>query len=73
MEGVCTYPGPRHYTRQEVADSIKAGNEWYAHVDGGAPARIRTISHCPRCAAAPYLTTRADELPTSHLDALREC
>lgn len=73
IEGVCTYPVPRHYSRQEVADSIRAGNEWYSHVDGGPPARIRTLASCPRCSTAPYLTTRADDLPESHLDALEAC
>lgn len=73
IEGVCTYPVPHHYTRQQVADSIKAGNEWYTHVDGSAPARIRTIAACPRCSAAPYLTTRTDDLAERHLDALPDC
>ena len=74
LEGVCTYPVPHHYTRQQVADSIKAGNEWYSHVDGSAPARIWTSAGCPHCSAAPYITTtRADDRAESHLDALPAC
>jgi hypothetical protein len=73
IEALCTYPVPRRYSRREVADSIKAGHEWYAHVAGGSPALVRSIATCPRCTAAPYLTTRRDDLADSQLDLLPEC
>ena len=45
VAGVCTTTG-LHYTRQEVVDSINAGNVWRTSA-GGFEATITTTSFCP--------------------------
>lgn len=44
IEGVCTSAGT-HYTRQEVVDSINAGNTWKTSADG-YEATIATMAYC---------------------------
>ena len=58
IEGVCTIAGV-HYTRQQVVDSITAGDTWKTSTDG-YPATIETVVFCPKsgCHASPYITTR---------------
>jgi hypothetical protein len=73
IEGVCTYPDGTHATRAAVVRSINAENEWYTHVNGVRQARIRPIRQCPRCAAVPYITTRADDELDDTLDDLLPC
>ena len=59
IEGLCLASGS-HFTRREVAASIAAGNDWLASL-GGGEARIRAAPSCPRCDAAPYITTAPDD------------
>ena len=73
IEGVCLYSSKVHYTRAAVVASINSGNMWYTHVNGAKQARIRPITRCPRCSAAPYITTRADNEVDNNLDNLPEC
>ena len=62
IEGVVT-DADVHYTRQEVVDSICAGNVWKTQADG-FEAVIEAIPYCPQgiCLATPYLRTH----PESH-------
>ncbi|MEW6223015.1 MAG: DUF3892 domain-containing protein [Chloroflexota bacterium] len=74
IEGVCTVDGT-HYTRREVVDSIARGNVWTTRSASGSTAVIRPINYCPapRCIAAPYITTRADNQKDDNLENLPPC
>jgi hypothetical protein len=73
IEGVCT-AGNAHYTRAEVAQSIKAGNAWHTSADGYS-ATIEVINYCPRagCLASPYLRTNPDKTTKDNLENLDRC
>ena len=73
IEGVCT-SGGAHYTRRQVVDSIRAGNQWVTSA-GGREATIREVSYCPvgSCMAAPYITTRPDSSKDDNLENLPHC
>lgn len=63
-----------HYTRQEVVDSINAGNTWKTKADG-CEAVIEPMSCCPRsgCLAKPYIRTNPDSTNKDNLENLGEC
>jgi len=73
IEGVCTDAGS-HYTRQQVVDSINAGNTWKTSADGYS-ATIETISYCPKdsCLATPYFKTKPDSTKKDNLENLDLC
>jgi hypothetical protein len=71
IEGVCVESGT-HYTRQEVVDSIQAGNTWQTKADG-YEATIEPISNCPKCTAAPYIRTNPDSTEKDNLENLDRC
>ncbi len=73
IEGVCTDAGV-HYTRQQVVDSIKAGNVWKTSA-GGYSATITTLTYCPKpeCYAKPYIKTNPDSTKLDNLENLPEC
>lgn len=73
IEGVCT-EGGTHYTRQEVVDSINAGNTWKTKANG-YEAIITTITYCPKanCLAKPYIRTNPDSTQADNLENLPEC
>jgi len=73
IEGVCTSSGT-HYTRQEVVDSIKAGNTWKTSADG-YEATIATMTYCPKtnCLAKPYIKTNPDSTKKDNLENLDSC
>lgn len=73
IEGVCTSTGT-HYTRQQVVDSINAGNTWKTDA-GGYSATIETIAYCPkpRCLAKPYIKTKPDSTKKDNLENLEPC
>lgn len=73
IEGVCTTAGV-HYTRKQVVDSIKAGNEWKTSADGYT-ATISVITYCPRseCMATPYIKTNPDSTKKDNLENLDPC
>jgi hypothetical protein len=73
IEGVCVESGA-HYTRQEVVDSIKAGNAWKTKA-GGYEATIEAISYCPKagCLAKPYIKTNPDSTKKDNLENLDRC
>ena len=74
IEGVCTSDSV-HHTRRQVVDSIKAGSVWVTRSPSGNTAVIRPINYCPapRCTAAPYITTRADNQKDDNLENLPPC
>lgn len=71
IEGVCTNAG-LHYTRQEVVDSLGAGNSWKTQ-SGIVEATIHPMAKCPRCSATPYITTNPDGTKVDNLDNLPAC
>lgn len=73
IEGVCTASGT-HYTRQEVVDSINAGNTWKTQADG-YEATIKVMSYCPQasCLAKPYIETKRDSTKKDNLEYLDPC
>jgi hypothetical protein len=73
IEGVCTSSGI-HYTRQEVVDSINAGNTWKTSSDG-YEATIATVAYCPKtnCYAKPYIKTNPDSTKKDNLENLDRC
>lgn len=60
-----------HYTRQEVVDSIWAGNVWKTQAEG-YEAVIEPVPYCPQgiCLAAPYLKTNPDSPGKDNLENL---
>jgi hypothetical protein len=72
LEGVITDAGI-HYTRQEVVNSINAGNSWRTSA-GGYSATITTMSYCPQsvCLAKPYIKTNPDSSRVDNLENLPE-
>jgi hypothetical protein len=54
---LCT-PGPIRYTRQEVIDSIRAGENWQTLVHASG-AEIHIVKECPHegCSLSPYIAT----------------
>lgn len=73
IEGVCTDAGV-HYSRQQVVDSINAGNTWKTSADG-YEATITTMSYCPKanCLAKPYIKTNPDSTKKDNLENLDRC
>lgn len=73
IEGVCTDDGT-HYTRQQVVDSINAGNTWRTSA-GGYEATIKVVKYCPNsyCLEAPYIETNPDSTTMDNLDNLPRC
>ena len=73
IEGVCTDAGT-HYTRQQVVDSINAGNTWKTSADGYS-ATIGVLSYCPKsnCLAKPYIKTKPDSTKKDNLENLDAC
>lgn len=72
LEGVITTAGI-HYTRNEVVNSIAAGNTWMTSA-GGYSATIRSVSYCPKgsCLAKPYIQTNPDSTKLDNLENLPE-
>ncbi len=72
IEGVITDDGT-HYTRQQVASSIDAGNVWKTSADGYT-ATIRNVTYCHHasCYASPYLATNPDSSKKDNLENLPE-
>lgn len=73
IEGVCT-SSSNHHTRQDVVNSIRAGNTWVTSASG-REAVIRPMTYCPGsgCLASPYITTRADNSKDDNLENLPRC
>jgi hypothetical protein len=73
IEGVCTTSGA-HYTRQEVVDSLRAGNTWITSAHG-QEAVIQETRHCPRtgCGATPYIRTAPTSPTRDSLEDLPRC
>ena len=73
IEGVCTDANV-HYTRQQVVDSIKAGDTWKTSADGYS-ATIETLAFCPKpnCLAKPYIKTKPDSTRKDNLENLDVC
>lgn len=73
IEGVCTSNGT-HFTRQQVVDSINAGNVWKTSA-GGYEATIKPIAYCPKsgCLAKPYIKTNPDGTTKDNLENLDIC
>lgn len=73
IEGVCTSDGA-HYTRQQVVDSIDAGNTWKTSADG-YEATIEKMAYCPRgkCYGKPYIKTKPDSTKKDNLENLDRC
>jgi hypothetical protein len=73
IEGVCTSDGT-HFTRQEVVDSIDAGNTWKTNADG-YEATIEMMKFCPKanCLANPYIKTKPDSTKKDNLENLDRC
>jgi hypothetical protein len=73
IEGVFTTDGT-HYTRQQVVDSIDAGNTWKTRA-GGYEATIETMTYCPAraCLAKPYIKTKPDSTKKDNLEDLDRC
>jgi hypothetical protein len=61
------------YTRQQVVDSINAGNTWKSS-GGGLTATIKAKSYCPKvnCYAKPYIETNPDSSKLDNLENLPE-
>jgi Protein of unknown function (DUF3892) len=72
LEGVITSAG-NHYTRQQVVDSINAGNTWRTTA-GGYTATIHTVGYChrPACYAKPYIATNPNSSTLDNLENLPE-
>ena len=70
---VCT-PGPIHYTRQEVIDSIREGDGWKT-LANGARAEIRIVESCTvrGCSLSPYIATNPDGTGVDNLENLNPC
>ena len=73
IEGVCTSNGT-HFTRQQVVNSINAGNVWKSSA-GGFEATIETMMYCPKagCYATPYIKTKPDSTKKDNLENLDLC
>lgn len=74
IAGVCTDDGS-YYTRQQVVDSINAGNTWKTSADG-YEAVIEPIAYCNQsstCFANPYIRTNPDSTKKDNLENLDEC
>lgn len=73
IAGVCTSNGT-YYTRQQVVDSIDAGNTWKTSADG-YEAVIRKRAYCPvaTCLAKPYIETNRDSTKKDNLENLDPC
>lgn len=73
IESVCSSDGT-HYTRQQVVDSINAGNTWKTSADG-YEATIEVIALCskPNCLAKPYIKTKPDSTKKDNLENLDHC
>jgi hypothetical protein len=73
IEGVCMSDNT-HYTRQQVVDSIDAGNTWKTSA-GGYEATIETLKFCPKanCLAQPYIKTLPDSMKKDNLENLDLC
>jgi hypothetical protein len=73
VEGVCTDAG-EHRTREQVVESIMAGNVWQTAAHGYA-VTITTMSFCPapKCLASPYLRTDPDSTTLDNLENLPDC
>jgi hypothetical protein len=73
IEGICTTDGT-HYTRQQVVDSIDAGNTWKTSADG-YEATIEKMKFCPKdkCLAQPYIKTKPDSTKMDNLENLDRC
>jgi hypothetical protein len=73
LAGVCTAEGS-YFSRQEVASSLDAGEEWWSE-GGGTRTRIRKASFGPvqGCLTFPYLTTAPDHSPANNLENLSRC
>jgi hypothetical protein len=69
---VVTDTGVR-YTRQQVVDSINAGNTWKSS-GGGYTATIKAKGYCPKanCYAKPYIETDPDSTKQDNLENLPE-
>lgn len=72
LEGVITTAGVP-YTRGQVVDSIRAGNNWQTSA-GGHSATIHVVGACPKrgCTAAPYIATNPDSTKLDNLENLPE-
>jgi hypothetical protein len=72
LEGVITSAGT-HFTRQQVVDSLTAGNVWKTDA-GGYSAAITKMSYCPNstCLAKPYIKTNPDSSKLDNLENLPE-
>ena len=72
IAGVCA--GSAYWTRQQVVDSINAGNSWYTDA-GGLKAKIEPISYCPKsgCFARPYIRTNPTSTSKDNLENLDRC
>ena len=72
IEGVLTDAGI-HYTRQQVVDSISAGNVWKTSA-GGYSGVIEKMGYCPKsaCLAKPYIKTKPDSTAKDNLENLDE-
>ena len=70
---VCT-PGPIHYNRQHVIDSIRAGDSWKTLAEGYR-GEIRIIDSCPvqGCPLGPYIATNPDGTGVDNLENLDAC
>ncbi|GAB3403448.1 hypothetical protein [Flindersiella endophytica] len=72
LEGVITDSG-RHYTRRQVVESIRAGDQWRTN-GAGPSATIHALAYCPRgtCLATPYLATCSGGGELDNLEDLPE-
>jgi hypothetical protein len=59
------------YTRQDVINSINAGNEWFSQSPGGVQARVR-VRPCRYGDLTQYIRTDADSTTSDNLDNLPE-
>jgi hypothetical protein len=73
IAGLCTEDGT-YYARQEVVNSINAGNTWKTSADG-YEAVIEPVTYCPHssCLASPYVRTNPDSTKKDNLENLDEC
>jgi hypothetical protein len=67
---VCT-AGPIHYTRQEVIDSIRAGDSWKTLAEGNR-AEIHIVDRCSHegCTLSQYIATNPDASNSDNLENL---
>ena len=63
--------GAIHYTRQEVIESIEAGDRWRTLADG-IETETRVIESCPHpgCTLGPYIQSNPDATGTDNLQNL---